>query len=77
MVQRRNGWLVLLWVLSALLLGAGAWLVWQTTLASSGTGADVVPVFILPTVFSALAPWVLGAGLAGLVGAVFVHAQRS
>ena len=77
MVQERNPWLVVLWVLAAVLVASGAWLVWQSTLSASGTGADVVPVFVLPAVFSALAPWVLGAGLAAVVGAVFVHAQRS
>ena len=77
MVQQRNPWLVALWVLAALLVVSGAWLVWQSTLDSGGTGADVVPVFVLPVVFSALAPWVLGTGLAAVVGAVFVQAQRS
>ena len=77
MVHQRNPWLAILWALAAALVISGAWLVWQSTLSASGTGADVVPVFVLPAVFSALAPWVLGAGLAALVGAVFEHAQRS
>ena len=77
MVQQRNPWLAVLWVLAAVLVVVGAWFAWQSGLPDTGTGADVVPVFVLPAVFSALAPWVLGTGLAALVGAVFVHAQRS
>ena len=76
MVDRRNPWLVVLWVLAVLLIAAGGFVIVQTTLPASGTGDSVVPVFVLPVVFAALAPWLLGTGLAALVGAVFVHAQR-
>ena len=76
MVDRRNPWLVVLWVLAVVLLAAGGWLLSQTSLSDTGTGDSVVPVFILPAVYSALVPWLIGTGLAALVGAVFVHAQR-
>ena len=76
MVDRRNPWLVVLWMLAALLLAAGAWLGWQATLAPTGTGTDVVPVLVLPVVFASLAPWVLGAGVGALAGAVIAHATR-
>lgn len=71
----RNPWLVLLWVVAGVLLGAGAALISQSGPAA-GTGDSVVPVFVLPAVVLALAPWLVGTGLAAVVGAVLVHALR-
>ncbi len=73
MVEQRNPWLIVLWILAVLLIAAGGFTLTQT---AQSTGADVVPVLILPVVFAALAPWLLGVGLAALVGAVFVQAIR-
>ncbi len=72
-LPRRNPWLILLWVLAAVLIVAGAFVISQTT----STGGDTATaVIVLPVVFAALAPWLIGTGLAALVGAVFVNALR-
>lgn len=69
----RNPWLVALWVVSAVLVAAGALLV---ALSPAVTTGGVFRVFVLPEVALVLAPWTLGTGLAGLIGAVFVQALR-
>ena len=71
--RSRNPWLVALWSLSALLVVVGALLL---ALSPTVTSGGVVRVFVLPAVALALAPWTLGTGLAGLIGAVFVQALR-
>jgi len=72
-VVQRNGWLIALWVIGGVLLAAGGFLLTQTVV---GSGRDVVPVMVLPVVFGALAPWLVGVGLAAIVGAVFVKASQ-
>ena len=70
---RRNPWLILLWALAVLLIAAGAFVISQNAPVAGDT---VVPVLVLPVVFTALAPWLLGTGLAALVAAVMVKALR-
>lgn len=70
-VRRRNPWLAVLWVLAGLfILGGVAVLV---VVPSADSAFDV---FVLP-VLQAIAPWLVGAGLAALVAAVTLHAVRA
>lgn len=72
-IPRRNPWLVILWALAVVLIAVGSFLLTQT---SAVAGAEVVSVLVLPVVFAALAPWVLGVGLGALVAAVFAQSIR-
>ena len=69
----RNPWLIALWILAALLLLTGAFLLTQS---APVVGDSVIPVYVLPAVVLALAPWLVGTGLAAVVGATLVHALR-
>ena len=68
-----NPWLVVLWVLAVALTAAGGFMVSQTAQPATG---GLVPVLVLPAVYTALAPWVLGVGLGAVVAAVCVQAIR-
>lgn len=70
---RRNPWLIALWILAAALLAAGAFLLSQSGTVTTG---GIVPYFVLPAIALSLAPWLIGTGLAAVVGAVLVHALR-
>ncbi|MBU1589113.1 MAG: hypothetical protein KKH51_14395 [Actinobacteria bacterium] len=70
---RRNPWLIALWILAFLLLAAGALLLSQSGTVTTG---GIVPYFVLPAIALSLAPWLIGTGLAAVVGAVLVHALR-
>ncbi len=70
---RRNPWLIALWILAFLLLAAGGFLLSQSGTATTG---GIVPYFVLPAIALSLAPWLIGTGLAAVVGAVLVHALR-
>lgn len=68
---RRNPWLAVLWGLAVLLIAGGVVLLTVVPSAETATG-----VYVLPVVLPAVAPWVVGAGLAALVAAVTLHAVR-
>jgi hypothetical protein len=71
---RRNPWLVVLWVLGALMtVGGLAGLI--RGLQADPNPTDVLEV-VLPQVLLVVAPWLVGVGLATLAGAVFLHAVR-
>ena len=56
-----------------LVVAAGGFLLSQSGTATTG---GIVPYFVLPAIALSLAPWLIGTGLAAVVGAVLVHALR-
>ncbi|CAN5345909.1 hypothetical protein BH11ACT4_BH11ACT4_16090 [soil metagenome] len=71
---QRNPWLVVLWVLGAVLLGGGvAGYVWA---ASQANPDYEVTGVVYPAVVRALAPWVTVVGLGAVVLAVYVQAVQ-
>ena len=74
---RGNPWVVVLWVLAALFTATGAWALWQSEVQLESPNLDNAITFtVFPQVMRALAPWLVGAGLACLVLVVFLHAVR-
>jgi hypothetical protein len=73
----RNPWMPVLWVLSALMIAGGTWGLWQAAvLAGTQDPAADVWSSVLPVVLGAVAPWLVGVGLATLSGVVLLHAAR-
>jgi hypothetical protein len=74
---RGNPWVVVLWVLAVLFTATGLWALWQSEVQLNSPNLDnVVTFYVFPNIMQALAPWVVGAGLACLVLVVFLHAVR-
>ena len=72
---RGNPWVVVLWVLAVLFIAAGVWALWQSEVQLNSPNLDnVVTFYVFPDIMQALAPWLVGAGLACLVLVVFLHA---
>ena len=73
----RNPWLVVLWALAIALISAGVWGTWQAELTLASPNLEnSVSYYVLPSVLQAICPWLVGAGLGALVGAVTIHAVR-
>jgi hypothetical protein len=72
---RGNPWVVVLWVLAVLFVATGVWALWQSEVQLNSPNLDnVVTFYVFPDIMQALAPWLVGAGLACLVLVVFLHA---
>ncbi|MCU1410599.1 MAG: hypothetical protein JWR04_1306 [Rhodoglobus sp.] len=73
----RNPWLIVLWVLAVVFTAAGAAALYYSTLALSSPNLDnTVTFYVVPQLLQAVAPWLVGVGLATLSGVVFVHAVQ-
>ena len=87
--NRRNPWLVLLWVLAVILTCAGFWAqlygieltrgkhlgyVIGTGEGTTFSAPSVIDFYVLPVVLASFAPWLVAMGLAAAVGATLVHA---
>lgn len=76
-VPRRNPWLVVLWTLAVVFTAGGAAALYHSTLALSSPNLDnTVTFYVIPQLLQAIAPWLVGVGLATLSGVVFVHAVQ-
>lgn len=74
---RGNPWVVVLWAIAVLFSAGGLWMAWYSqVLFASPNVENVVTYYVLPAVLDALAPWLLGVGIATLAGVVFLHATR-
>ena len=74
---RRNPWLALLWILAAVFTASGAAALYYSTLALSSPNLDnTVTFYVFPQLLQAVAPWLVGVGLATFSGVVFVHAAQ-
>lgn len=72
---RGNPWVVVLWVLGALLTGGGLWAFWQSQ--AMREGVDSVPSdYVFPVILEGVAPWLVLVGLATLIATVFLYAVR-
>jgi hypothetical protein len=72
-----NPWIVVLWVLAVVFTATGVWALWQSEVQLNSPNLDnVVTFYVFPNIMRALAPWLVGAGLACLVLVVFLHAVR-
>ena len=75
--RRRNPWMIVLWILAALLLAGGAYGLWQSEVTLNTPNVDnTVTFYVFPRILQAVAPWLFGVGLATLAGVVFVHAVQ-
>lgn len=74
---RGNPWIVVLWVLAAVFTATGVWALWQSEVQLNSPNLDnTVTFYVIPYIMQALAPWLVGAGLACFVLVVFLHAIR-
>lgn len=74
---RRNPWLAVLWTMAAVFTLAGAAALYYSTLALSSPNLDnTVTFYVFPQLLQAVAPWLVGVGLATFSGVVFVHAVQ-
>ncbi|CAN5350158.1 hypothetical protein BH11ACT5_BH11ACT5_12210 [soil metagenome] len=74
---RRNPWLAVLWVLAAVFTASGTAALYYSTLALSSPNLDnTVTFYVIPQLLQAVAPWLVGVGLATFSGVVFVHAAQ-
>lgn len=74
---RGNPWAAALWIASVALVVGGVWAQWHAaTLFASSTASGATDFYVVPTVINAMAPWFVGVGLLGVLGAVMLHAAR-
>ena len=75
--QRRNPWMVVLWVLGFALLIFGVSAEWVSRSMLLAANFNTVQEFyVIPKTLESLAPWFVAVGLASIVGVVFLHAVR-
>jgi hypothetical protein len=75
--RRRNPWLVVLWILAIAFTASGIAALYYSTAALSSPNLDnTVAFYVVPQLVQAVAPWLVGVGLATLSGVVFVHAVQ-
>lgn len=74
---RGNPWVIVLWAIAILFPVGGLGMTWysEQAAATPDVGSPVT-YYVLPAVLGAVAPLVLGVGLATLAGVVFLHAVR-
>ena len=73
----RNPWLAVLWVLAVVFtIGGTAALYYSTAALNSPNLDNTVTFYVFPQLLQAVAPWLVGVGLATLSGVVFVHAVQ-
>jgi len=70
----RNPWLALLWVLAALLTLGGVAALLVVGAVELAPPSDPFTFYVLTALLAGLAPWLVAAGVFGMVGAVFIHA---
>ncbi|MGX5682207.1 hypothetical protein [Schumannella luteola] len=74
---RGNPWVVVLWSVAVLFSAGGLGMTWYSQqLAVAPDVGTPVSYYVLPAVLGAVAPIVLGVGLATLAGVLFLHAVR-
>ena len=75
--RRRNPWLAVLWILAIAFTASGIAALYYSTAALSSPNLDnTVAFYVFPQLLQAVAPWLVGVGLATLSGVVFVHAVQ-
>ncbi len=75
--QRRNPWMIVLWVLGFALLIFGVSAEWVSRSMLLAANFNTVQEFyVIPKTLESLAPWFVAVGLASIVGVVFLHAVR-
>jgi hypothetical protein len=74
---RRNPWLIVLWMLGALMLAGGLGGLWLVQMLLSAPNPESASSFyVVPVVLQSVAPWLAVVGLLTIVGVIFVHAVR-
>lgn len=73
----RNPWLATLWITAAVFTIVGALTQYVAVQVTFAPTAETPAVeYVIPTVFSALSPWLFAAGLATAIAALVIHALR-
>lgn len=74
---RGNPFIPALWIITVVFTAAGAWAQYYAqTLNYSPTAPTAAQEYVLPTVLTALSPWLFAAGLAAGIATLVIHALR-